>query len=325
MPPETQKTPRWQLALAYGAFAFVALILCLALTFPYDTLRARIVSEAAAAGYAVRIGSLRPGLYGVTATNVRVSRPEAPLSPESLSALMSGTGIMPGPAELGEALVLDSVALRPSLLPLGANVRAEGLGGVIRGAVGGLGALKVRLTLDDLDTAQGNLKGFSGMDLEGLLEGKVQLDVPRQANGQLDFSTAQGDITLDGTRLVIKGGQATVPVMGTPTKVDLPRIALGEVDLRLAVANGLGTLEALSAKSDDLEVRGGGTVKLAKSLPFSELAMDVKINAQPEFVKRLGILGSALSILPMDRAEPGFRSARLSGYLSSPRFLPGAR
>jgi type II secretion system protein N len=113
--------------------------------------------------------------------------------------------------------------------------------------------------------------------------------------------------------------------MGTPTKVDLPRIALGEVDLRLAVANGLGTLEALSAKSDDLEVRGGGTVKLAKSLPFSELAMDVKINAQPEFVKRLGILGSALSILPMDRAEPGFRSARLSGYLSSPRFLPGAR
>jgi hypothetical protein len=44
MPPETQKTPRWQLVLAYGAFAFVAFILCLALTFPYDTLRARIVT-----------------------------------------------------------------------------------------------------------------------------------------------------------------------------------------------------------------------------------------------------------------------------------------
>ncbi|HET9450269.1 MAG TPA: type II secretion system protein GspN, partial [Aggregicoccus sp.] len=113
MPPETQKTPRWQIGLAYGAFAFVALILGLALTFPYDTLRARIVSEAAAAGYAVRIGSLRPGLYGVTATNVRLSRPPAPLSPEQLSALMTGTGIMPGPAELGEALTLESVALRP--------------------------------------------------------------------------------------------------------------------------------------------------------------------------------------------------------------------
>jgi type II secretion system protein N len=323
--PTENKTPRWQVALAYGAFAFVAFILCLALTFPYDTLRARIVSEAASAGFAVRIGSLRPGLYGVTATNVRVSRPQAPLSPEALSALMSGTGVMPGPAELGEALTLESVALRPSLLPLGAHVRAEGLGGLIRGAVGGMGALKVRLNLDDLDTAKGNLSGFSGMDLEGLLAGNVQLDVARTANGQLDFSTADGAITLDGTRLVIKGGQATVPVMGTPTKVDLPRIALGEVDLRLAVENGLGTLETLSAKSDDLEVRGGGTVKLAKALPFSELTMDVKINAQPEFVKRLGIMGSALSILPMDRAEPGFRSARLSGYLSSPRFLPGAR
>ncbi len=325
MPPDTKKIPRWQLGIAYGAFALVALVLGLILTFPYDTLRDRIVSEAAAAGYAVRIGSLRPGLYGITATNVRVSRPEAPLSPEALTALRTGTGIMPGPAELGEPLVLDSVALRPSLLPLGANVRAEGLGGTIRGAVGGLGALAVRLTLDDLDTTKGNLKGFSGMDLEGLLEGNVKLDVPRGANGQLDFSGTKGNVTLDGSRLVIRGGQATVPVMGTPTKVDLPRIALGEVDVRLAVDQGLATVEALSAKSDDLEVRGGGTLKLAKALPFSELAMDVKINAQPEFVKRLGIMGSALTILPMDRAEPGFRAARLTGYLSSPRFLPGGR
>jgi type II secretion system protein N len=329
MPPDTTpKPPRWQLGLAYGAFALVAFFVCLALTFPYDTLRARIVSEAAAAGYAVRIGSLRPGLRGVTATDVRVSKPSEPLSPETLNLLMSGGsgGVMPGPAELGEPLTLSSVAMRPSLLPLGVSLHADALGGTISGAVGGLGALKVRLHLEDLDTTQGNLKGFSGMDLEGRLAGDVRLDVPRDASptgrNQLDFTGAQGTIALDGSQLLIKGGTATVPLYGQPTKVDLPRIALGDVDIRLAVDKGLGTLEALSAKSEDLEVKGGGTVKFAKTLPFSELAMDVKVKAEPAFTQRLGILGSALTILPMDRAEPGFRSARLSGYLSNPKFLP---
>jgi type II secretion system protein N len=325
MPPDN-KPPRWQLAVAYGAFAFVAFLLCLALTFPYGTLRARIVSEAAAAGYAVRIGSMRPGLRGVTATDVRVSKPTAPLSPESLNTLMTGEGLMPGVEELGEPLVLESVAMRPSLLPLGVSLHADALGGTVSGALGLVGPLKVRLHLDELDTTQGNLKGFSGMDLEGDLSGDVRLDVPQDATptgrGKYDYSGAEGAITLDGSKLVIRGGQAMVPVMGTPTKVDLPRIALGEVDLRLTVDKGLGTVEALSVKSEDLEVRGGGTLKLAKTLPFSELAMDVKLKAEPEFVKRAGILGSALSFMPMDRTEPGFRSARLTGYLSGPKFLP---
>ena len=320
MPTET-KTLRWQRALAYGAFALFALFLCLLATFPYDTLRARIVSEAAAAGYAVRIGNLRPGLHGITATDVRLSKPSQPLSPEMLDALVTG-GVVAG--DLGEALTLKSVAFRPSLLPLGVNLHADALGGTVTGALGGLGSRAVRLHLDDLDTAQGNLKGFSGMDLEGKLSGDVRLDVPLDDTPAKapDYSAAQGAITLDGRGLTIKGGSATVPLYGTPTKVDLPRIALGNVDVRIKVDKGVGTVEALSAKSDDLELRGGGTVKLAKNLPFSELAMDLKVKAEPAFTQRLGILGSALTILPMDRQEPGFRSARLSGYLSGPRFLP---
>jgi type II secretion system protein N len=206
------------------------------------------------------------------------------------------------------------------------SLHADAFGGTVSGAVGAVGALKVRLHLDDLDTAKGNLKGYSGMDLEGRLAGDVRLDVPRDESptgrNQLDFSGAQGLITLDGKKLLIKGGTAMVPLYGQPTQVDLPRIALGDVDVRVAVDKGLGTVETLSAKSEDLEVRGGGTVKLAKNLPFSELAMDLKLKAEPEFTKRLGILGSALTILPMDRTQPGFRSARVSGYLSGPKMLP---
>ncbi|MFP2934422.1 type II secretion system protein GspN, partial [Pyxidicoccus sp. 3LG] len=79
MPPET-KPARWKVVLGYTAFAVFAFILGLFVTFPYDAIRTRIVSEAAQAGLAVRIGSLRPGLAGITATDVRVSKPPQPLT-----------------------------------------------------------------------------------------------------------------------------------------------------------------------------------------------------------------------------------------------------
>ncbi|MFP2903021.1 type II secretion system protein GspN, partial [Corallococcus sp. 4LFB] len=69
------KIARWKLVVGYTAFAVVAFVLCLLLTFPYDAVRTRLVTEAAAHGLAVRIGGLRPGLSGVTATHVRVSKP----------------------------------------------------------------------------------------------------------------------------------------------------------------------------------------------------------------------------------------------------------
>ncbi|MFP2913264.1 type II secretion system protein GspN, partial [Pyxidicoccus sp. 3LFB2] len=68
------KPARWKIVLGYAAFAVVAFILGLFVTFPYDAIRTRLVTEAAQAGFAVRIGSLRPGLAGITATQVRVSK-----------------------------------------------------------------------------------------------------------------------------------------------------------------------------------------------------------------------------------------------------------
>ena len=61
MAAETTKIARWKLALGYGAFSLVAFLVCLFLTFPYDTLRKRAVDTAADAGYALRIGSA-PGI-----------------------------------------------------------------------------------------------------------------------------------------------------------------------------------------------------------------------------------------------------------------------
>jgi type II secretion system protein N len=323
MPPET-KTARWKVFLGYAVFAVVAFVFGLFVTFPYDAIRGRIVTEAAQAGLAVRIGSLRPGLAGVTATQVRVSKPPQPLSAEVVAALASGEGTVPGALELGEPLLFDSVAVRPTLFPPGVAVRASAMGGTLTASVGGLGDVKVHAEADGLKASGGNLPAFTGMDMEGEINGVLALTLPKGKNtADADLSQADGELTLDTKGLVIKGGKVSLPMGGGQVvPMDLPRVALGALTSRIQFEKGLGTVQTLRLKSEDLEALATGTLKLGKKLEYSEPAMDVNVKLDPDFQKRLGILGAGVTILPPDKKDPSFRAARLAGFLNRPTFLP---
>lgn len=323
------KPARWKVALGYGAFALVAFIACLFLTFPFDALRSRVAMEAARSGYAVRIGALRPGLFGVTAKNVQLSHPSEPLGPDTVAALASGDDgavSMMGAAVLGEPLMLDSVTVRPSLFPLGVSFSANALGGTVKGTVGGLKDVVVKMDVLSMHVDQGNLPAFSGMDLEGIVGGHLAMTLPRGSGkgAEPDLAAADGELVLESNGLLIKGGKVAIPMMpgSPPVPMDLPRIALGDLTGRVDFAKGMGTLKDVRIKSEDLEVQADGTLKLGKRLEYSEPAMDVRIKAEPEFSKRLGLLGAGLTILPPDKADPKFRAARLTGFLNRPNFQP---
>lgn len=321
MPPET-KPARWKLVLGYAAFAVVAFILCLFITFPYDAIRTRIVTEAAAQGLAVRIGSLRPGLAGITATQVRVSKPPQPLSADTLAALARGEGGMLGAAELGEALVLDSVAVRPALFPPGVAVRASALGGTVSVSLGLLGDTRVSADVDGVQVSGGNLSALTGLDMEGEVNATLALKLPKNG-GQPDLAQADGELTLDAQGLVIKGGKVPISMgAGPAVPMDLPRINLGALTGRIPFEKGLGTVQTLRLKSNELEALATGTLKLGKKLEYSEPGMDVNIKLDPEFQKQLGLLGASVTILPPDKKDPSFRAARLGGFLNRPTFLP---
>ncbi|MFY2557637.1 type II secretion system protein GspN [Corallococcus terminator] len=317
------KPARWKVILGYGAFALVAFILCLLLTFPYDTVRTRLVSEAAQAGFAVRIGSLRPGLAGVTATNVQVSKPPQALSAETLATLVSGEGPLPGEAELGVAMLIDSVAVRPTLFPPGLAIHANALGGTVAGSMGWLGDMKVRAELDGLKVSGGNLPAFLGMDLDGELNGVLALTLPKGKSPEPDLSQATGELTLDSQGLIIKSGKASIPMGGgNSMPMELPQVALGALVGRINFAKGLGTVQELRLKGDDVEALATGTLKLGKRLEYSEPAMDVNLRLDPEAQKRLGLLAAGITIFPPDKKDPSFRAARLGGFLNRPTFLP---
>ncbi|MFP2905200.1 type II secretion system protein GspN, partial [Pyxidicoccus sp. 3LFB2] len=220
-------------------------------------------------------------------------------------------------------VVFDSVALRPTLFPPGVAVRASAMGGTLSGAVGGLGDVKVHIEADGLQASGGNLPAFTGMDMEGELNGVLALTLPKGKGPEADLSQADGELTLDSQGLVIKGGKASLPMGGGQAMaVDLPRITLGALTGRVNFEKGLGTVQTLRLKSDDLEALATGTLKLGKRLEYSEPAMDVNIKLDPEFQKRLGPIGMGVTILPPDKKDPSFRAARLAGFLNRPTFTP---
>src|SRR5215470_9555639 len=119
--PIKLKIGRWQKIAGYVAFSIFAFAFCFWLTFPYDAVRQRIVSDASAQGIRVQMGHLGPGFLGISASNVRISKKAEDVDPNP-----------------GAALLLRSVAIRPSFFPPGIAFGASALGGGISGKLGGL-------------------------------------------------------------------------------------------------------------------------------------------------------------------------------------------
>lgn len=300
-----RQTSTWKFVLGYVAFAVAAFAFFFYLTFPFDTVRSRVEQEAAASGYDVEIGHLGPGLFGVTASEVKLRKKAA--------------------AKPSEPLQLDKVALRPSFFPLGLAFRAQALGGKVTGAVGGLKELAVHLELDGVDLSQGNLKGFTGLDLAGTLDGELNLSVPKSTIGgnsktpaEPDFGAASGALTLDGEGVTVNGGEINIPSMGGA--MGLPKIIFGDLDARLTLEKGQGKLETLSAKSAEVSLLGSGTLKLARRLEYSEPNLEFKFKIEDALKKRLGPLSMGLTMLRSDPKDPTFRVAHITGFFGRPNF-----
>lgn len=298
----------WKRLLAYAAFSLVSLVLAIFLTFPYEALKDRARTEADAAGLFLRIGSMGPGFFSVRATDLRLSKK-----------------VKGAEAAAPEALQIDSVSVGPSLFPPGLKVNAKLLGGSAFVRVSVLGG--VRAELDEVDLSKGNMKGFSGVDLAGKLSGDLALSIPRSAVGnappQPDLGLATGTVALIGQGLTVNGGtmNLVIPMYGNePTPLDLPKIQLGDLNGKLSFDKGAGKVDELTQKSPDLEASVSGTVKLAKRLEYSELAMEVRFKPDPEFQKRLGLIGAAFSAIGPDPKDTSWRLGRLSGFLGKPAF-----
>ena len=138
-----------------------------------------------------------------------------------------------------------------------------------------------------------------------------------------DLGAATGTLSVETHGVTITGGTANVvlPMYGAePTPLELPKIVFGDITGKMKFEKGAGTIEEFKGKSPDLEVAITGTLKLAKVLQYSEANLEIRFKPDPEFQKRLGLVGSALSAVGSDPKDPNWRLGRLTGLLGKPNF-----
>ena len=310
--PTLLRLSRSKVIAGYVAFSLAAFALLFYLTFPYDAVEKRLSAEAASQGLHVTFKGLGPGFLGISASSVQISKK-----------------LEPGEDSAPEPIVVRSVAIRPSLFPFGVAFRGTIFGGKMSGAIGWSSDVALRLNLDDLNTGEETVKTLSGLDLSGKVHGRLSLDIPRTAPtpaskvSEPDLSLAKGTLSLNVDQLVVNGGTMSVPIYGEMTPLDLPKISAGDVEAKITFQKGMGTIEKLQAKGTDVELAGSGTVKLSKRLEYSEPNVDLRLKLDSGFTKRLGMVGAGFSTLPEDRDNPGFRLAKLTGFLGKPVFNPG--
>lgn len=303
MPPLVgwHRTAAW---VGVGVFLFS---LFLALTFPYDAVRARIAAEADGAGLWVRIDSMGPAFLGVSARGVRVGQ-----RPDGL-----------GPPD--QTVRVDRLTLRPSIFPWGVGFSASLFGGDAGGAIGAGSAPRLRVHFDHLSLSKAGVAALTGVDAVGTLDGELSLDIPTSSpgSGQPDLSHASGRLRLSGSGLEVKGGTVTVPLMGQMTPVDLPPVNFGKLDAELPIERGTGTLKALRIEGPELDIQASGTVRLARALPYSEPDIVLRIRPTADFLRRMGMIAAGFTQLPVDPADSAYRNAKLTGYLGKPSLRPG--
>ena len=297
----------WQRTAAWVGLGLFLFAFFLAWTFPYDAVRARIASEADAAGLWVRIESMGPAFLGVSARGVRVGE-----RPDGLAA----------PAQ---TILIDRLTLRPSIFPWGVGFSAALFGGSAGGAFGSGSTTRVRVQFDHLSLAKAGVTALTGVEAVGSLDGELSLDIPTTGaqSGQPDLSQATGRLRLTGTGLEVKGGTVTIPLMGQPTPVDLPPVNFGRLDAEMPIERGIGTVKALRLEGPELDIQASGTVKLARAVPYSEPDLTLRMRPNPDFLRRMGMIAAGFTQLPVDPQDSAYRNAKLAGYLGKPSFRPG--
>jgi type II secretion system protein N len=221
----------WKRRTAYAVFFVLAFVVALRLTFPVEAVKERLMLDAAAQGFQIKVNDLSPsGIVGVRAREMTV-----------LTA--DGTRI---PVE--ELTV--SLRLWPSLLGHRAiNFDARLFDGRVTGSTDESKTsqkYQARIAGVDLSRA-GALRVATGLDLAGTLSGNVDVTLDVK-----DAAKSTGTIEFQVKDAAIRGGK--VPIPGMEGGLTVPPIRLGAVAARGIVKNGRADFGTLEAKGDDVAI-----------------------------------------------------------------------
>jgi len=316
-------TPRVRkilVAVAYGSFYWVMVVVFFFLTFPYERLRDRLVHD----------------------FNARQTEPDPMrLEVESISSYwLSGVeaeGMRlisdPPPGATGKAAKpkitsVEQAHARLSLLSLLVGKRvvsfgAKAFGGSIDGSITDSDAERmVEFEVDGLDLGQTPvLAGLLGLPVAGKLSGSANLVTP-----EARLSKAEGKLSFKLAGLSVGDGKAKIRDI-----IALPKLDAGELGLDAEVKSGQVTITQLSAHGPDLELNAQGTIRMRDVVGQSLLSLAAEFKFTDHFTNKddmtralFGPSGAFDLDSKNRRAKraDGFYAWRVGGSLGNPTFMP---
>jgi type II secretion system protein N len=310
--------------VVFPLFYILCFLLFVRLTFPYETLRRRVLAEfnGRSSEKRLEIASMSGSwLFGLEAEGVKLSEP----------------GVAEGD-EPARPLVLEVERVAVSASPFAAlfggtdvSFDADIGGGEVEGRFRQNEAeAELEVRGEGVDISGLTLLGKSvGLPLGGTLGGQVRLLLPERKTTK---ATGSFDLTISGLSV----GDGKAKVRGT---IALPKLEAGDLTLKAEVTDGRMDVSEFGASGRDLRLESSGKVRLREPFDRSTLDLDVAFTFKEAYVTRndltRSIFGSPDSKVPglfdMDptvrkaKGSDGFYRWRVTGLLASPTFRPGAQ
>jgi len=322
-----ERLRRWAPRLGYPLFYIVCLVLFFSVTFPYEKLKDRIVTQfnaqqrSSSNPQELQIEELDSSwLTGVKAKNVKLISPSA------------------DPTKPATEIKIDEARARISLLGLlvgnkDVSFRIDAFDGVVKGSFEDSGKERnVDITFDGVDLSKIDAIATNvGFPLDGRLNGTIKLQLP-------EGKASKGNGTVNLEIRDMNAGTAKELTVKTPLgPFTLPRLKVGTFTIIGEAKDGTMKLTKVASAGGDVDVNSDGRVQMREVATDAHLDVNLKFKINDAYRNKndktkmlFGAPGSKEK--PMLEMEPrmaksktadGFYSLRIGGTLAKPDPQPG--
>lgn len=313
--------------LGYPIFYLLCLVVFLSWTFPYDTLKERVVAQFnaqqknSAHPHELQIDDLDSSFVtGVKVKGIRLispaseaGKPPSVISVEEARARISLLGLVFGNKDI--------------------SFRLDAFDGTIKGSFEDNGKERdIEVELDGVDMRRIDaIASNVGFPIDGKLTGAVKLNLPEGK-----ASKGNGTIALEVTEMY--AGDAKELKIKTPMgPFTLPRLKVGTFAVTGEAKDGVLKLSKVTAAGGDVDVTGDGKVQLRELATDANLDVNLKFKINDAYRTKndktkllFGAPGAKEKpMLEMDqkmaraKSADGFYALRVGGTLGKPDVQPG--
>ncbi len=297
----SEKLRRFGKIGAITVFGFLVFAIVFYVSLPYGRFKDLLASKVAGMGYDMEAKHAGPSLGGgMTLREVTLVSPA------------SGT-------EKPTRILIDKATLSWSFLSylFGTNaysVSAKVFGGDLDvKAKVGKSDTTVRTRADEIDLAEIPwVKSAINLPLAGKLDLKMDVEMPKQRP-----SETKGTLAWTCTACAVGDGKAKLTIASNPLLAEglgLPKIRLGDFSGKVVMDKGVGRLQNIQLKSQDLEVSVEGEIHLAQPLAASHVDLYVRFKLSDSLLRSSEKLRTIMDLTAqMGKRPDGFIGFRATG------------